>query len=160
MIRRPPRSTLFPYTTLFRSFRGPVVNGRLGATPLRVAAAGGQLSGQQFSFNDVAMRLGRAESPIVFDAARFGGSFAGGGTSGTFSGARSTIGNVPLLLTDAAGRWRVHSGGLTINGGMQVSDRAENARFYAMRTDDVSLPMAGDFIRANGTLRHPGSGTR
>src|SRR2546426_8002262 len=25
MIRRPPRSTLFPYTTLFRSFGGPVV---------------------------------------------------------------------------------------------------------------------------------------
>src|SRR5437870_13089170 len=25
MIRRPPRSTLFPYTTLFRSFRGAVV---------------------------------------------------------------------------------------------------------------------------------------
>src|SRR3712207_9013478 len=27
MIRRPPRSTLFPYTTLFRSFvRGPIVS--------------------------------------------------------------------------------------------------------------------------------------
>src|SRR2546429_7333359 len=25
MIRRPPRSTLFPYTTLFRSFGGPVL---------------------------------------------------------------------------------------------------------------------------------------
>src|SRR5437870_10152482 len=25
MIRRPPRSTLFPYTTLFRSLRAPVV---------------------------------------------------------------------------------------------------------------------------------------
>src|SRR3712207_9494160 len=25
MIRRPPRSTLFPYTTLFRSERGPVL---------------------------------------------------------------------------------------------------------------------------------------
>src|SRR5256885_17157560 len=25
MIRRPPRSTLFPYTTLFRSFHGPLV---------------------------------------------------------------------------------------------------------------------------------------
>src|SRR5256885_8666031 len=25
MIRRPPRSTLFPYTTLFRSSRGPVL---------------------------------------------------------------------------------------------------------------------------------------
>src|SRR2546430_9678549 len=26
MIRRPPRSTLFPYTTLFRSSRGVIVN--------------------------------------------------------------------------------------------------------------------------------------
>src|SRR2546421_8022360 len=25
MIRRPPRSTLFPYTTLFRSYRGPLL---------------------------------------------------------------------------------------------------------------------------------------
>src|SRR3712207_7359165 len=28
MIRRPPRSTLFPYTTLFRSLQGFVVQGR------------------------------------------------------------------------------------------------------------------------------------
>src|SRR3712207_8664850 len=28
MIRRPPRSTLFPYTTLFRSFAGRVAAGR------------------------------------------------------------------------------------------------------------------------------------
>src|SRR3712207_1127450 len=28
MIRRPPRSTLFPYTTLFRSVRGQVVEGK------------------------------------------------------------------------------------------------------------------------------------
>src|SRR2546429_4314703 len=27
MIRRPPRSTLFPYTTLFRSFQGAPVSG-------------------------------------------------------------------------------------------------------------------------------------
>src|SRR2546430_14746206 len=27
MIRRPPRSTLFPYTTLFRSGRGPALTG-------------------------------------------------------------------------------------------------------------------------------------
>src|SRR3712207_7481504 len=31
MIRRPPRSTLFPYTTLFRSVLGP--DGRLGSLP-------------------------------------------------------------------------------------------------------------------------------
>src|SRR5260221_5815855 len=56
MIRRPPRSTLFPYTTLFRSLAGPlgapgaggrgpllgVVAGRHPALPdLRCAPAGG-----------------------------------------------------------------------------------------------------------------------
>src|SRR5438874_3383961 len=39
MIRRPPRSTLFPYTTLFRSRIGPgpvaVVPGRVHAPPPR-----------------------------------------------------------------------------------------------------------------------------
>src|SRR2546429_6205533 len=30
MIRRPPRSTLFPYTTLFRSLQRPQVGGREG----------------------------------------------------------------------------------------------------------------------------------
>src|SRR2546425_10924923 len=35
MIRRPPRSTLFPYTTLFRS-RGPRLDGAAGQAPRRV----------------------------------------------------------------------------------------------------------------------------
>src|SRR2546430_17480923 len=43
MIRRPPRSTLFPYTTLFRSLAGRIDAGRgrgLGETPgLREHAA-------------------------------------------------------------------------------------------------------------------------
>src|SRR2546430_4963791 len=42
MIRRPPRSTLFPYTTLFRSSRGLLGSGALvvGATqPVRDGAA-------------------------------------------------------------------------------------------------------------------------
>src|SRR2546422_8625264 len=37
MIRRPPRSTLFPYTTLFRSPKNPIVQTRaFGAEPVRV----------------------------------------------------------------------------------------------------------------------------
>src|SRR5256885_7136694 len=48
MIRRPPRSTLFPYTTLFRSVPGgrhlPVVHGR---APLRARPAGHGALGQQ-----------------------------------------------------------------------------------------------------------------
>src|SRR5258708_8160566 len=38
MIRRPPRSTLFPYTTLFRSRRSAVAN---GAGPYRRRMGGG-----------------------------------------------------------------------------------------------------------------------
>src|SRR6266498_4812074 len=40
MIRRPPRSTLFPYTTLFRSAargRGPPAGGHRGRGPYRAA---------------------------------------------------------------------------------------------------------------------------
>src|SRR5258708_8038539 len=33
MIRRPPRSTLFPYTTLFRSGRAATPGGQLGRHP-------------------------------------------------------------------------------------------------------------------------------
>src|SRR3989449_8251037 len=42
MIRRPPRSTLFPYTTLFRSraASGPRASARSGAPPPRGARAG------------------------------------------------------------------------------------------------------------------------
>src|SRR2546427_7902347 len=48
MIRRPPRSTLFPYTTLFRS---------LGEPPQLVAAAHGHLGGQ--------ISLGDAGEPVL-----------------------------------------------------------------------------------------------
>src|ERR1051326_9360669 len=36
MIRRPPRSTLFPYTTLFRSLTTPPSASALSSTPRRV----------------------------------------------------------------------------------------------------------------------------
>src|SRR2546421_9036252 len=48
MIRRPPRSTLFPYTTLFRSHRG--------AGLVHLA-----LRGRQVRFRDVERRLGLLE---------------------------------------------------------------------------------------------------
>src|SRR2546430_15557054 len=44
MIRRPPRSTLFPYTTLFRSLPGPKHARRGGASrPRRGSAARGRV---------------------------------------------------------------------------------------------------------------------
>src|SRR5688572_32520333 len=51
MIRRPPRSTLFPYTTLFRSVRGPA----------RRAAAGGRMGPRACAGG----YAGRADWPLL-----------------------------------------------------------------------------------------------
>jgi hypothetical protein len=137
-------------------FRGPVLDGRLGSSPLHLAAAGGQIVGKQFGMDRLALRLGRPASPITFDAARLTGSFVGAGVSGAFSGARSTIGNVPLLLSDASGKWLVHRGDLSVTSALTVSDRDPSPRFYPLKSDDVRFTLAGDYVRANGSLRHDG----
>jgi hypothetical protein len=138
-------------------FSGPVLNGRLGSSPLHLAAAGGQIVGKVFSFNRLGMRLGKPESPIIFDAARVNGSFVGAGISGKFGGASATIGNVPLLLSDAAGSWRVHNGDLTVDSALTVSDRNDNPRFYPLKGDNVHFTLAGDYVRATGALKHEGT---
>src|SRR2546427_5139164 len=50
MIRRPPRSTLFPYTTLFRSFFGVTTHGGAnGATAIRHFLVNGLRGGRSFT---------------------------------------------------------------------------------------------------------------
>jgi len=138
-------------------FSGPVLNGRLGSSPLHLAAAGGQIVGKVFSLNQLGMRLGKPASPITFDAAKLTGSFVGKGVSGAFSGAKSTIGNVPLLLSDASGKWLVHHGDLSVTSTLTVSDRDSNPRFYPLKSDDVHFTLGGDYVRATGTLKHDGT---
>lgn len=138
---------------------GPVLNGRIGSAPLHLAAANGQLSGQRFAFNSVGMRLGQPESPILFDANHLTGSFAGSALSGNFSGAKATIGNVPLLLSDATGSWTFRNSNLTVDSALTISDRDPNPRFYPLHSNDVHFTLAGDYVRATGSLHHPESGT-
>jgi hypothetical protein len=95
----------------------------------------------------------------VFDAARLNGTFVGAGVRGTFGGAKATIGNVPVALSDGSGRWLVHNGDLSVDSALTVSDRAENPRFYPLKSDNVHFTLAGDYVRATGGLRHPASGT-
>ena len=141
-------------------FSGPVLNGRLGASPLHLEAAGGQIVGKQFAMNRLGMRLGRPQSPIIFDANRLTGTFSGRGISGNFTGGRSTIGEVPLAMSDIPGKWRVYRGDLTIDGGLTLTDRLPNPKFYPLKSDDVHFTLAGDWVRATGTLKHPATGTR
>src|SRR2546430_12894976 len=64
MIRRPPRSTLFPYTTLFRSLRGADfrLGERAGGEPARggAAARGAHLSDRKST------RLNSSHSQISY----------------------------------------------------------------------------------------------
>src|SRR3712207_9540141 len=73
MIRRPPRSTLFPYTTLFRS--------KLIAEPWDVGPGGYQVgnfpvlwSEWNGMYRDVVRDFWRGQSPVNEFAARFTGS--------------------------------------------------------------------------------------
>src|SRR2546430_4447027 len=74
MIRRPPRSTLFPYTTLFRS-RAPGPAGRCPSFPLRVAdptgrdvgpVARGDHSVENFDPDRKSTRLNSSHSQISY----------------------------------------------------------------------------------------------
>jgi hypothetical protein len=140
-------------------FSGPVLNGRLGTSPMFLKASGGQFVGKRFALNSPSLRLGRTDSPILFDAARLNGTLVGSDVRGNFAGARSTIGNVPLLLNQGQGTWLFRNSKLSVDARLTVSDRDANPRFYPLRSDDTHLTLAGDYVRATGTLRHPASGT-
>src|SRR5437016_8095352 len=59
MIRRPPRSTLFPYTTLFRSVRGR--HPRPSRRGLLAGAAGDRIAVRPVAAGDAGQRRGRSE---------------------------------------------------------------------------------------------------
>ena len=138
--------------------RSPVLNGRLGSSPFHLEAASGLLTGQQFAFDKLGMRLGRETSPILFDADRLTGRF-GRDLSGNFTGASASIGKVPLLLSDGVGKWLYRNKDLVVDSSAMVSDRDPDARFYPLKTDNLHFTIAGDYVRATGSLHHPATGT-
>jgi translocation and assembly module TamB len=137
----------------------PVLNGRIGSSPLHLAAATGQIVGDRFGFNSLAMRLGQAKSPINFSASRLTGTFAGSNLKGNFGGGKATIGSVPLLLSNGSGSWTFRNSNLDVRSALTVSDRDANPRFYPLHSGDTHLTLAGDYVRATGTLRDPETGT-
>src|SRR4051794_25583551 len=136
----------------------PVLDGRLGSSPFHLQAASGRITGQQFAFDRMGMRLGKASSPILFDAARLNG-FMGRNFNGGFTGASASIGKVPLLLSDGVGKWIYRNKNLTVDSSLMVSDRNPNPRFYPLKSDNVHFTIAGDYVRATGALQHPATGT-
>jgi hypothetical protein len=140
------------------SLNRPVLDGRLGESPFHLTAVNGQVSGKQFAFNGLALRLGKSESPVVFDASHLTGSFAGSDLSGKFDGAKATIGTVPLLLSQASGSWRYRGSTVSVDGSLMLEDRNPDPRFYGLVSEDVHLTIGDDLVRASGSLHEPETG--
>src|SRR2546427_3341674 len=64
MIRRPPRSTLFPYTTLFRSFKGSLQN--LSMSEREYADVSSGSSSQTGRIDRKSTRLNSSHSQISY----------------------------------------------------------------------------------------------
>src|SRR3712207_9544525 len=67
MIRRPPRSTLFPYTTLFRSVRAPAI---LDVPAVPAEAEHGVLARDRRRVEDECVRRVAADRELLEDVAR------------------------------------------------------------------------------------------
>ncbi|MFE8582909.1 YdbH domain-containing protein [Sphingomonas sp. NCPPB 2930] len=132
--------------------------GRIGSSPLALSAAATRfaLADRSFTLTGVESRIGRPESPTRIDAASLSGRITAEGIAGQFTGGSGQVGQVPLLLGQVDGTWRLAKGVLTLNGGLQVSDaRADSPRFLPMAARDVTLTLAGSRIDAKGVLFEP-----
>ncbi|MEO6580847.1 MAG: YdbH domain-containing protein, partial [Sphingomicrobium sp.] len=137
------------------------LGGTLGKSPFLLAAAQARLTGaDRFALSGLGLQLGRSTSPVTISASALAGRLAKGGASGVFNGATALIGRVPVKLSGASGKFDFRGGALAIHGSSTVSDLAPLPRFYPLTSNDLHFRLAKDMIRATGTLRHPGTGTR
>lgn len=138
----------------------PQLAGRLGDTPLALAAekAGFRLGDRGFSVAGLTARLGRPGTMSRLDIARLDGRVTPEGLAGTIAGGAGQIGNVPLLLSDAQGRWEFAAGKLALLGTLAVADAASERRFNPLAARDVVLGLADGRIGATGRLVEPVSG--
>jgi hypothetical protein len=134
----------------------PRLTGRLGTTPVTLAASGAEVTidARGFTMRDVTARLGRPERVTRIDVGRLDGRIEGGMVAGRFAEAGGRIANVPLLLSDAAGAWRLAGGVLTLGGASTVSD-ATARRFEPLRSEDIAFRLEGGRIAVTGSLVEP-----
>lgn len=127
--------------------------GAIGSSPLalRAGSAVVRLSERRFDLTDVAVRIGTADRVTRFDVARLDGAF-GQMLSGTFGGAGGQIGAVPLILSEAAGTWRMAGGKLQVAGALVVKDAAADPRFNPLAANRVVLTLIDNRIVATGVL--------
>lgn len=144
------------------SIAAPRLAGTIGGTPLLVTAQRARigLADGGIAVEDLRTRLGAPGRVTRLDVAQIEGRAGAPGVAGRFAGAAGQIANVPLLLADATGTWRLRDGRLDLDGGLRVSDADAQPRFQPLDARSVALRLADGRIEATGTLVEPTRGVK
>jgi len=137
------------------------VDGTLGTSALK--ASGSKISfdlDSGFGADDIEIDLGRARTQSRFTIKRLDGKLEGPGVFGTISGGAGQIGEVPLLISEAAGNWRWQGDVLGLDSSLFISDAAQVDRFNPLRVPDMQVTLSNNVISAIGNLVEPDTGTK
>lgn len=135
--------------------------GDLGSTAVSAQSANVRFSlDDGFVSRDVKVTLGKADGRTDFTVAMLAGSFGRDAISGTVAGGSGKIGNVPLLIDDAAGNWRYLNSVLTFDSSLKILDAEQVDRFQPMNVPDMMLSLENSVITAIGHLVEPKTSTR
>lgn len=135
--------------------------GRLGSSPISARSANVRFTlSDGFTARDVRVELGEPEARTDFVVAMLAGQFGTEAISGTLSGGSGKIGNVPLLIDEAAGNWRYLNSVLTFDSSLRVLDAEQVDRFQPMKVPDLMLTLENNVITAIGNLVEPETGTQ
>ena len=138
-----------------------VTKGNLGSAPLTAQSAN-----IRFSLSDglvarnVKVGLGQADARTDFTVAMLAGSFGANAINGTLEGGSGKVGNVPLLIDEAAGSWRYLDNVLTFDSSLKVLDAEQVDRFRPMNVPDMMLTLENNVISAIGNIVEPKTGTQ
>ena len=140
---------------------GPVrlVGRTKDGAPIILSAAQFGVTEAGFTVGGADAALGASDRQTHFAIARLDGRFDSKGVAGKFGGASGAIANVPLNIAEAGGAWSLTGGLLYLKGDSRVSDAAAAARFNPLSTDNASLELKNNAIRATAILREPSSKT-
>jgi hypothetical protein len=138
--------------------RSPRFAGTLGASPFSVAGSRLRfgLSGPAFAASDIEVQLAAHR----FGLGSLSGDFGKSGVAGRFAGLSGKLANVPLLMSQGSGTWRMQGAYLAMDGEIRVSDELDPPRFHPLITRDFMLRLEDNEIRAGGWLDDPETGTR
>ncbi len=137
-----------------------VAAGRLGGSPISARSANVRFTlADGFVARDVKVELGETDARTDFAVAMLAGQFGAEAISGTLSGGSGKIGNVPLLIDEAAGNWRYLNNVLTLDSSLRVLDAEAVDRFQPMNVPDLMLSLENNVISAIGNIVEPKTGT-